>query len=230
MLGLTLTSRDKTIPMAGFPHHQLEPYLQKLLHLGYRVAVCDQVEDAAAAKGLVKRDVTRVVTPGTITEDDLLDPRAANLLVALYPDGPTAGVAWVELSTGQFHAADVPWTRVGDELQRLAPAECLCAEKEDARAGAAVRTALPTAAVSLRPDWNFDALSARKALQEHFGVLTMSGFGFDDGQLLSHRSRCAGPISTRRRSRPVWSTCIGCGRGTMTNIYGSMRSRVAASS
>jgi DNA mismatch repair protein MutS len=182
VLGLTLTSRDKTIPMAGFPHHQLETYLQKLLHLGYRVAVCDQVEDASAAKGLVKRDVTRVVTPGTITEDDLLDPRAANRLTALYPEGTTAGLAWVELSTGQFHAADVPWTRLGDELQRLAPAECLCAEKEDARAGAAVRTALPTAAVSLRPDWNFDALSARKALHEHFGVLTMSGFGFDDSQ------------------------------------------------
>src|SRR5881396_2040296 len=74
VLGLTLTSRDKTIPMAGFPHHQLENYLHELLRAGYRVAVCDQVEEPALAKGLVRREVIRVVTPGTITEDNLLDP------------------------------------------------------------------------------------------------------------------------------------------------------------
>src|SRR5205823_796831 len=72
LLGLTLTSRDKQVPMAGFPHHQLETYLRKLLQIGQRVAICDQVEDPATAKGLVKREVTRVVTPGTLTEDDLL--------------------------------------------------------------------------------------------------------------------------------------------------------------
>src|SRR5204863_2572890 len=115
LLGLTLTSRDKQIPMAGFPHHQLEQYLQKLLRAGQRVAVCDQVEDPALAKGLVKREVTRVVTPGTLTEDDLLDPRAANHLAAIFGGSSSAraevGLAWVELSTGQFQAADIPWTR-----------------------------------------------------------------------------------------------------------------------
>src|SRR5262245_33336088 len=75
VLAIALTGRDKTIPMAGFPHHQLENYLRKLLATGHRVAICDQVEDPAQAKGLVKREVTRVVTPGTVTEDDLLDPR-----------------------------------------------------------------------------------------------------------------------------------------------------------
>src|SRR5579864_2160435 len=126
VLGLTLTSRDKTIPMAGFPHHQLENYLHKLLQAGYRVAVCDQVEDPALAKGLVRREVTRVVTPGTVTEDNLLDPRASNHLAALAcPDG----LAWLELSTGQLFAADVPADRLHDELARLAPAECLCPEK-----------------------------------------------------------------------------------------------------
>src|SRR5262249_25546091 len=78
VLALKLTSRDEVIPMAGFPHHQLERYLQKLLHFGHRVAICDQVEDPAQAKGLVRREVTRVVTPGTITEDELLDPRRSN--------------------------------------------------------------------------------------------------------------------------------------------------------
>src|SRR5262249_13137623 len=130
VLGLTLTSRDKTIPMAGFPHHALEPHLHKLLHAGHRVAVCGQVEDPALAKGLVKREVTRVVTPGTVTEDDLLDPRRPNHLAAVVPRGPVVGLAWVDLSTGQFQAADVSWQRLPDELGRLVPAECLCAEND----------------------------------------------------------------------------------------------------
>src|SRR5262245_59109851 len=107
-LGLTRTSRDKQVPMAGFPHHQLENYLKKLLHAGHRVAVCDQVEDAALAKGLVKREVTRVVTAGTITEDELLDAGRPNHLLALVPGRAVCGVAWVEATTGEFRAADVP--------------------------------------------------------------------------------------------------------------------------
>src|ERR1700694_414829 len=120
VLQLTLTSRDKTVPMAGFPHHALETHLHKLLQGGHRVAVCDQVEDPALAKGLVRREVTRVVTPGTITEDNLLDPRQANHLVALAPcHGDDTGLAWLDLSTGHFHAADVSWPRLSDELGRL---------------------------------------------------------------------------------------------------------------
>src|SRR3954449_5303924 len=112
VLGIALTSRDKTIPMAGFPHHSLETHLRKLLRSGHRVAVCDQMEDAAQAKGrLIRREVTRVVTPGTLTDDDLLDPKTANHLAALAPAGrrnAPVGLAWVELSTGHFQAADVP--------------------------------------------------------------------------------------------------------------------------
>src|SRR5260370_22619231 len=128
LLGLTLTSRDKTVPMAGFPHHQLENYLHKLIQAGQRVAICDQVEDPALAKGLVRREVTRVVTPGTITEDNLLDPRAANYLAALHAAKDVAGLAWLELSTGQFQAADISWERLADEVGRLHPAETLIAE------------------------------------------------------------------------------------------------------
>ena len=86
-------------PMAGFPYHQLESYLGKLIAAGFRAAVCEQVEDPKLAKGLVKREVTRVVTPGTITDDALLDPRESNYLAAVSPGDPV-GVAWVELSTG----------------------------------------------------------------------------------------------------------------------------------
>jgi DNA mismatch repair protein MutS len=190
LLGIKLTARDKTIPMAGFPHHQLENYLRKLLHLGHRVAVCDQVEDPATAKGLVKREVTRVVTPGTLTEDDLLDPRETNYLAALAPPGRGAaraavGLSWVDLSTGQFHAADVPREKLADELGRLAPSEVLLAEGDDGEPAALLerlRQNSPQLTVSRRPDWNFDPLSARAVLFNHFGVTTLAGFGFDDDQ------------------------------------------------
>src|SRR5438128_1217405 len=182
VLGLTLTSRDKTIPMAGFPHHALDSHLRRLLQAGHRVAICDQVEEAALAKGLVKREVTRVVTPGTLTEDDLLDPRQANYLIAASPHGVQVGLAWVELSTGHFHAADLTWDRLADELGRLSPSECVCAENDPARVTDRLREAAPTMALTQRPDWTFDQASARAALFKHFGVTTLGGFGFDDEQ------------------------------------------------
>ncbi len=190
LLGLTLTSRDKTVPMAGFPHHQLDGYLRKLLRCGHRVAVCDQVEDPAVARGLVRREVTRIVTPGTLTEDDLLDPRQPNHLVSLAPAAGargSAGLAWVELSTGAFYAADVARDRLADELARLAPAELLAAEGAAAAPEAAgfldrVRELLPGLTVTARLDWNFEPATARGALLHHFGVTTLAGFGFEDAQ------------------------------------------------
>src|SRR5262245_7196534 len=127
LLGIALTRRDKTIPMAGVPHHALERYLGKLLQAGHRVAICEQMEEASQARGIIRREVTRVVTPGTLTEDDLLDPRRSNHLLALCPGGARSGLvglAWVELTTAQFLAADVPAARLEDELGRLRPSEC----------------------------------------------------------------------------------------------------------
>ena len=121
-LGLTLTSRDKSenpVPMAGFPHHQLDSYLAKLIKAGFRVAVCEQVENPATAKGLVRREVTQIVSPGTVTDQSILDPTVSNYLCAVaYPRRASEkvyelGVAWVELSTGQFAATVV------DEAWRL---------------------------------------------------------------------------------------------------------------
>src|SRR4051794_3143665 len=194
LLGIMLTRRDEEIPMAGVPHHALDRYLAKLLKLGHRVAICEQMEDASQVKGRpVRREVTRVVTPGTLTEDDLLDPRRANYLVAVAPPGSgaggrnLAGVAWAEPSTGLFQAADVPRDRLTDQLARLQPAECLVAEMAGAtpEAGAALdrlRGAGPHVAVPGRPDWTFAPASARAALFHHFGVTTLAGFGFDDDQ------------------------------------------------
>jgi DNA mismatch repair protein MutS len=187
LLGLTLTSRDGTVAMAGFPHHQLENYLHKLIQAGQRVAICDQVEDPALAKGLVRREVTRVVTPGTITEDNLLDPRAANYLAALHAGKDVAGLAWLELSTGQFRAADFSWERLADELTRIQPAETLIAEsvpsQDHESAGERSRAlALLRSHTTTRPDWNFEAESARTCLHHHFGVSTLEGFGFQEEQ------------------------------------------------
>ncbi|HXG12796.1 MAG TPA: DNA mismatch repair protein MutS [Gemmataceae bacterium] len=182
LLGIQLTRRDKEIPMAGVPHHSLDRYLRRLLQAGHRVAICEQMEDASQAKGIIRREVTRVLTPGTLTEDDLLDPRRSNHLVAVAPRGPLAGLAWVELSTGKFQAVDVPWPRLADELGRIAPAECLCAEGELPRLDERLRQAAPAALITPRPDWTFDAASARAALFHHFGITTLAGFGFDDQQ------------------------------------------------
>jgi DNA mismatch repair protein MutS len=187
LLGITLTRRDREIPMAGVPHHALDRYLGKLLHAGHRVAICDQMEEAADVKGRpIRREVVRVVTPGTLTEDGLLNPRRANHLAAVFVRGTTAGLAWLESSTGEFQAADVPWPRLADELGRLTPSECLCAENASAGAGQTLadhlRAAYPALAVTTRPDWTFDPTSAKAALSQQFGVGTFAGFGFDDDQ------------------------------------------------
>jgi DNA mismatch repair protein MutS len=178
VLGLTLTTRDGSIPMAGVPAKAIEQYLRRLLQAGHRVAVCDQVEDAALAKGLVKREVTRVVTPGTVTEDELLEPGRPNHLMAIFAGRSVHGIAWVEATTGDFFAAEVAPDRLADELNRLNPAECLFAEGAVSLIPEAVRLSLRSP--TTRPDWTFDSSSARAALNAHFHVLTLSGFGFDD--------------------------------------------------
>lgn len=186
VIGLTLTSRDKKgenpTPMAGFPHHQLESYLAKLIASGLRVSICDQVEDPKLAKGLVKREITRVVSPGTVTDDALLDPRQNNYLAALHTGKEGVGLAWVQWSTGTFQAMTVAEERVGDELARLNPTECLLAESSSFRSnGQATRAAAATScAWTVRPDWAFGVKEARKALTQHYGLVNLDGLGFID--------------------------------------------------
>jgi DNA mismatch repair protein MutS len=190
VLGLTLTSRDKgenPIPMAGFPYHQLDAYLAKLISAGHRAAVCEQMEDPKKAVGIVKREITRVVTPGTLTDDALLDPRASNYLAAVAPatngDG-TLGVAWAELSTGRFFAAAIPVVRLEDELARIAPAEVLLPEDSTYVGGSLHKIPGANATGSLRtlrPAWSFGYDNAVKTLTRHFGTASLEGFGFGDG-------------------------------------------------
>ena len=192
-LGLTLTSRDKStnpIPMAGFPHHQLEQYLGRLISRGFRAAVCEQTQDPKEAKGLVDREIVRVVTPGTLTDDGLLDPKTSNYLAAvIWQSTPAsrapmyAGVAWADLSTGRFFAAQLPAEQVVDHLERLAPAEGLFDEQQRDRS-----TELAAWFLTARRAWAFGLDSARRLLLEQFGVKTLDGFGFDDDETLSLQS------------------------------------------
>ena len=145
-LGVTLTSRSRgglgaedAIPMAGVPFHAVEGYLRKMIAAGHRVAICEQMEDPALAKGVIQREVVRLMTPGTLTDDPLLDGAADNFLAALgvgitKADGYRTGLCWVELSTGACVAASGLEDDILDELVRLAPAEVLVP-------GASVRSA-----------------------------------------------------------------------------------------
>jgi DNA mismatch repair protein MutS len=184
LLGLALTTRDRdkenAVPMAGFPHPALEGYLAKLVQAGQRAAVCEQVEDARFAKGLVKREVVRVVTPGTLTDEGLLDPRSANYLAAIVEVKGKLGLAWVELSTGRFSLTGVSRTELVDELARLAPAEVLLSEIAlDSPWARALRGHL-TAPITTRPSWDFQPEQARQALFDQFRTTTLAGFGVDD--------------------------------------------------
>lgn len=182
VLGLTLTKRDGTIPMAGVPVVKLEHYLGLLLRAGHRVAVCEQMEEPDPKKKIIHREVNRIVTPGTITDEGLLDPRAPNHLIAVVPGkGNTFGVAWVDLSTGSFAAADVAASRLPDDLARLSAAECLFAESAAAAVTQAAAVHLPRSRTA-RPDWTFDPATTIAALRSHFQISTLTGFGFEDSQ------------------------------------------------
>jgi DNA mismatch repair protein MutS len=184
VLGLTLTSRDKAnpIPMAGVPVRAVDTYLRRLMTLGHKVAICEQMQDPREAKGLVEREVIRLVTPGTITEDSVLEARAENFLAAAFLAADHAGLAWVDLSTGAFRVEDLPAAGLADELARVAPSEILLPESlvhGGAGAVAAIREAA-RGVVTARPDWAFSRDEAHRILTAHFGVKTLDGFGCGD--------------------------------------------------
>ena len=194
VLGLTLTSRSKgpsAVPLAGIPYHALDSYLARLVKAGYRIAICEQTKDPRQAKGLVEREVVRLVTPGTLTDEHLLDHREGNYLAGIFSANPpgadnhtdgSAGLAWVELSSGAFWAMNTPPEHLIDELVRIGPAEVLIAQdgpldKKDFKAELVQSVGCST---TLRPTWAFDARSAVQTLNEHFGTTTLAGFGFED--------------------------------------------------
>ena len=182
VLGVTLTQRTKDIPMAGVPYHAVEGYLRRMIQAGYRVAVCDQMEDAAQAKGVVKRDVTRVVTPGTITDESLLEEGKDNPLGAVMFDDEQVAIAWAELSTGTFSLATLPIADAGDELARIGPRELLYVETADGAVPPRVQALISTTGSvgTARPAWQFRRADAVETLCKQFQVAALGGFGLED--------------------------------------------------
>ncbi|MBN1787062.1 MAG: DNA mismatch repair protein MutS [Sedimentisphaerales bacterium] len=193
--GLALTSRskgDNPVPLAGVPFHAVDNYLKKMIKAGYKVAVCEQVENAKLAKGVVKRDVVRIITPGTLTDDMLLDEKQDNFLCAVSLSTKQAAVSWVDISTGHFFAKAVEQNSVIDEILRIAPAECILPETRGELFGAEVKKLaskieqLSKSAVTFRPTWYFEPFDANKKLLSHFGTKTLEGFGIkEDNPVIS---------------------------------------------
>ncbi|BCW94770.1 MAG: DNA mismatch repair protein MutS [Fimbriimonadales bacterium] len=185
-LEIVLTGRDDgsngRIPMAGVPVHAYERYIAKLVQKGYRVAICDQIEDPKLAKGLVKRRVTRVLTPGTVLEDSMLDARANNYLVAAVLGDPIHGLGVVDVSTGEFLTTEIAGERRGekllDELFRLQPAEVLVPEDQEELIQT-LREQL-SATITPVPLGEWVGREAREILLRHFGVESLRGFGCEE--------------------------------------------------
>ncbi|MDZ7268292.1 MAG: DNA mismatch repair protein MutS [candidate division KSB1 bacterium] len=196
VLGLTLTSRAHgkaaEVPLAGFPHHALDTYLSKMVRAGYRVAICEQVENPKLAKIVVKREVTEVVTPGTALSDNLLTSRRNNFLLALYLQKKTAGLAQIDFSTGEFMLDELPLERVGEVIQDIEPAEILLPEDQQDWLRERLGRNVP-AVITPRPAWHFAFDHAYESLTRHFKTLTLKGFGCDD--LICGISAAGGALS-----------------------------------
>ena len=185
-LEITLTGKEDKgagmrIPMAGVPHHAMERYVARLISKGYKVAVCDQVEDPKLAKGLVKRKVTRVLTPGTVVEDAMLDAKTNNYLVAAITGAKVpSGVGVVDVSTGEFLATEMPCDagpeKVVEEIMRLRPAECLLLPGME-ELGEAIKAVSKTVVTYHQPQET--RKSSRQTLLDHFGTPSLRGYGAD---------------------------------------------------
>jgi DNA mismatch repair protein MutS len=180
LLDITLTARGSSagqpIPMAGVPFHSVEGYLAKLVRKGESVAICEQLGDPAKSKGPVERQVVRIITPGTVTDEALLEERQETLLAAIARDGERFGLAWLDLAAGRFTVSQSEGrVALAAEIERLKPAELLVSEGAvDAgivRSGTAVKT---------RPPWYFELASASRLLTDQMGTLDLKGFGADD--------------------------------------------------
>jgi len=174
-LEIVLTSRNMgkghRVPMAGIPYHALDNYLARLISRGYKVAICEQVTKPGETKGLVQREVVRLVTPGTVVEPSLLDSKSNNYLVSLVWGEEGVGIAYVDITTSEFATAQLPPHRLIPELERLKPSEVITAESAE----------LPdlglAASLTRLEDYWFETEVARQTVLEHFGVATLDGYG-----------------------------------------------------
>ena len=190
VLGITLTKRAngaaEDVPLAGFPHHAIDSYLPKLVRAGYRVAVCEQMENPKFAKGIVKREVIEVVTPGATLSDKLLDHKKNNYLLSVFikPASPAggdevAGISFADVSTGEFFTFEVPESDLQQQIESIAPAEILIQKKEKDYLTPVISKINPSIRITKMDDWIFNYDYANELLLNHFGTVTLKGFGIE---------------------------------------------------
>ncbi len=196
VLGITLTSRAHgkaaDVPLAGFPHHALDTYLSKMIKAGYRVAICEQVENPKFAKTIVKREVLEVVTPGTAVVDDLLETKKNNYLLGLYLQDQQCGAAFVDVSTGEFQVRELPLSQLPEFVLMLDPAEILLSSAPQPLLDDLFKER-PWLTITRRDEWMFNYDYSVEILNDHFNTLSLKGFGIEELRL--------GHLRGRRRAR-----------------------------
>ncbi len=183
VLGIVLTKRANgkagSVPLAGFPHHAIDTYLPKFIRAGYRVAICEQVENPKFAKGLVKREVVEVVTPGVVFSDKLLEHNKNNYLMSIHLEENIAGISFSDISTGEFYAYEIQKDKLNEQFSLINPAEILISKKDKNFLEPLINSIFPNVRVTKIEDWFFDYDFALDLIKEHFGVKTLKGFGIE---------------------------------------------------
>lgn len=187
VLGIALTKRANgaaaDVPLAGFPHHALDTYLPKLVKAGYKVAICEQLEDPKLAKGIVKRDVIEIVTPGVAVSDKLLDNRANNFVCALYFKGDRVGIAFADVSTGEFYTTEIKVDELANLLDAINPSEILYSKSYKDIVERVFEEVRIKPAFTKLEDWIFKYDYAFEILTGHFQTQSLKGFGIDELEL-----------------------------------------------
>jgi len=184
VLGITLTKRANgsasSVPLAGFPHHAVDTYLPKLVKAGYRVAICEQTEDPKLAKGLVKRDVIEVVTPGVAFSDKLLDHKKNNYLMSIWLFNETAGVSFCDISTGEFFAYEVHQDQLLQQFGHINPSEILISRNQKGILEPLIDRINQGIRITKNDEWIFSYEYGKDILLNHFNTKTLKGFGIEN--------------------------------------------------
>lgn len=183
VLGITLTKRSsgyaEDTPLAGFPHHAIDTYLPKLVRAGYRVAVCEQMENPKFAKGIVKREVIEVVTPGVTLSDKLLDHKKNNYLLAITIQDQNCGLSFCDVSTGEFYVFEIQLSQLGEQIESINPSEFLIAKRDKEFLTKLIERISPGLRITKLDDWIFSFDYANELLKNHFNTKTLKGFGIE---------------------------------------------------
>jgi DNA mismatch repair protein MutS len=183
VLGITLTKRSNgsagDTPLAGFPHHAIDSYLPKLVRAGYRVAICEQMENPKFAKGIVKREVVEVVTPGVTLSDKLLDHKKNNYLLSIAIIDQICGLSFCDISTGEFYVFEIPISKLGEQIESINPSEFLISKRNKEFLGKLIDRINPNLRITKLEDWLFNFDFANELLKNQFKTVTLKGFGIE---------------------------------------------------